>query len=277
MIGRFWQNDDPLLKLFFEKYQLNLLSIPRENVSLGDVYTQEENNKRLSSPSNIVYLLEPKFEFTDKTTNETLADISGTISKGSSIDSAFQFLEGILNVLGIGSIVGASMKAHYQRKGAKSIKFNFPNTTRDHIDPNLFLTDLGRYHLKENALYDNTHRYFIVTGIVKSSYISMIAEDDSNSAIEADVQALGISNISANLSINSSASGTITFKDNTKKLVFGVELYELEYHDITKRFRLKLVDKPYIIKRDDRDEIQKEKVLKPIIIGDQDDLFITIS
>ncbi len=32
--------DDPLLKCFLEKYSLNLLSIPRENASVGDLVNE---------------------------------------------------------------------------------------------------------------------------------------------------------------------------------------------------------------------------------------------
>jgi len=34
--------DDPLMRLFLEKYRLNLLSVPRENASVGDVYIIDE-------------------------------------------------------------------------------------------------------------------------------------------------------------------------------------------------------------------------------------------
>jgi hypothetical protein len=34
--------DDPLMRLFLEKYRLNLLSFPRENISVGDVYIIDE-------------------------------------------------------------------------------------------------------------------------------------------------------------------------------------------------------------------------------------------
>ena len=57
-----FKKDDPLLKYIMDKYQLNLLSVPRENASLGDVYVREGDSKRLSFPSHISSFLEPHFE-----------------------------------------------------------------------------------------------------------------------------------------------------------------------------------------------------------------------
>jgi hypothetical protein len=36
-----------------DQYQLNLLSVPRESASMGDVYIREGDSKRLSFPSHI--------------------------------------------------------------------------------------------------------------------------------------------------------------------------------------------------------------------------------
>jgi hypothetical protein len=81
--------DDPLLRLLLDKYRLNLLSIPRENASVGDVYTTDGNNQQHASPpGNIKYLLDPPFDFSKiKTvTGEVMADVSGTISNSMSAD-----------------------------------------------------------------------------------------------------------------------------------------------------------------------------------------------
>ena len=70
MKARFWQKDDPLLILFFDKYHLNLMSIPREFASLGDVYMREGKSDRLSTPSFIGNYLEGDFELPQKVANE---------------------------------------------------------------------------------------------------------------------------------------------------------------------------------------------------------------
>jgi hypothetical protein len=116
MFKKLFQKDDPLIKVFFEKYQLNLLSIPRENVALCDVYTRNGDNKSLSTPSNLAHLLEPVFNVNEKKKEESLSDISGTLSKGSSVDSAFEFLQGFLPLLRIQSAIASNAKAEYKKK-----------------------------------------------------------------------------------------------------------------------------------------------------------------
>ena len=69
----------------------------------------------------------------------------------------------------------------------------------------------------------------------------------------------------------------ITFKDEKRPLIIGVELYELEYSVRNRRFGLKLVNEPHRIRKsDEEEEVVLRPVLKPAIIGDPDNLFITI-
>ena len=80
----FWnrknKSKDPLLKLILDKYHLNLLSIPRENASVGDLYVQDGDVQHLSSPGSITNFLEPKFEVPQLKIGEILSDISGVTS-----------------------------------------------------------------------------------------------------------------------------------------------------------------------------------------------------
>lgn len=52
------------MRLFLEKYRLNLHSVPRENTSVGDAYITDEKNIKSASPQgNIQYFLDPLFDF----------------------------------------------------------------------------------------------------------------------------------------------------------------------------------------------------------------------
>lgn len=80
--------------------------------------------------------------------------------------------------------IGADIHTYYQQKNAETVKFSFKDATREYIDPNLLLSELGRYHVKDkDSFHDNELRYYIVTAVIKSPSIGIIVEDNGNNAI----------------------------------------------------------------------------------------------
>ena len=54
--------------------------------------------------------------------------------------------------------------------------------------------------------------------------------------------------------------------------MFGVELYELEYNHITRRFRLTQKDEVYKVKEaGEKGLTRTNKILKPVLIGNKED------
>ena len=54
--------------------------------------------------------------------------------------------------------------------------------------------------------------------------------------------------------------------------MFGVELYELEYNHITRRFRLTQKDEVYKVKEAGEIRLTRtHKILKPVLIGNKED------
>ena len=117
--NRFTKNEDPLLKVLLERYRLNLLSIPREKASVGDLYVQEGNSQYVSTPGSITNFLEPSFEVPSITTGEIMAGVSGTTSRDASGKVGVDFLEGFVNALGpagIGTKVCGSYESGTKNK-----------------------------------------------------------------------------------------------------------------------------------------------------------------
>jgi hypothetical protein len=142
MPWQFWKrnSNDPLANLFFNKYRLNLLSIPREKASICDVYMGDSNEhqKLLSSPGSITNFLEPKFDVyeipaNDIVIDEQMTDVYDTASDAISANVALQFLEAFLNILGVGSI-GTKIRGKYEQKGTRLIQLRFDSATQDRVD-----------------------------------------------------------------------------------------------------------------------------------------------
>ncbi len=278
MTWKFWNrkngSNDPLLQVILEKYHLNLLSIPREMVSLGDLYIKDNNTRQISSPGNIAYFLLPKFALLEKDkVTETMADISAAISSKIPATIEIQFLEQFLNNLGISNNIITKLRTCYQSQNVATIRFSFADATRDYVDPIQLGSELTGYKLmKENALYSEGYRYFIVTAVARCSSLRLMAESDNKKAIDIDTEVMGLADASSVISKESSQEGEIVFKGN-KRLAFGVELYELLYDTINERLRMKMVDEPSSL----RGERFTRRLPKYVYIGDQDSTFFDIS
>jgi hypothetical protein len=90
--------DDPLIRLFLDRYGLHLLQVPRESAAVGDFYV--DDGRRVSPPGNVRYLLDPSPELPAPREGERMADIEGVTSKGYSLEAGLGLLEGFLLAFG---------------------------------------------------------------------------------------------------------------------------------------------------------------------------------
>jgi hypothetical protein len=243
-----FRKDDPLAKIIMKQYQLNLLSVPRDKASLGDVYIQEGNNRKLSSPSHISSYLDRPIEMPSPTIDEKFGNnISGATSDEIDANIGLEFLEGFLNVLSRDNF-GSKIRAYFNEKGAQKMRFNFADATRDSVQPQLLTSELGRYHVKEDSsLSEEGRRYYIVTGLAKSPSISIIAEGNNQKQLDIDAQVAGISDISSDVSVKKAHEGKTVF-EGKDRLVFGIELCELEYDHTTRRFKFTQTDELFKVR-----------------------------
>src|SRR3982750_1399351 len=95
----FWRRDShsKLIKLLYEKYLFNMLSIPREGVLVGDIYPGRKNEEKLYRPINIKNFLNCKFEMPIMDPPQVLTDIADEISDSIDAKIGLSFLENFLN------------------------------------------------------------------------------------------------------------------------------------------------------------------------------------
>lgn len=277
---QFWKrnSEDPLAKLFFDRYKLNLLSIPREKVSVCDVYMGDTNKhqKLLSSPGSAINFLEPKFEI-PKIITEDLTDIYNTTSDAISANVALDFLEGFLNILSGGGSFGTKMRGNYEQKDTRLIKLRFDSAIQDSIDRYLLGDNLSGHKIKEgNAAIIPGRNYYIVTAVARSSSISITAEAENNKKVNFEAEASKIASGTVSVSTENSREGELTFKGD-KRLAFGVELCQLTYDTQNQQFSLPPVTESFKV-RGDNNITRTRKVVRPTFIGDpiRGDMFIDI-
>lgn len=274
--NRFSKSSDPLLKLMFERYNLSLLSIPRENASVGDLYMQD-GNQNLSTPGNVKNFLTGKFQIPSISTGEIMADVTGTTSRDASGKAGMNFLEGFLNALGPAGI-GTTVRGSYEGYSQNKITFTFQNPIRDYVDVfELGKSLINHRIMKENALYAKDRHFYIITAVVRSSSISIISEHNSKQTVDIDTGIMNLANVSGGISVENNGAGQITFKGQ-KNLAFGVELYELKWLEDGEeaRFQMGSIEKPVVARGEVAviKEITREQFydkIKPIELLDPDE------
>lgn len=265
--------NDPLLRIFLDKYNLNLLSIPRENAGVGDLYVYD--GKRVSTPGNVMHFLEPPFKMPDIITGEDMADVTGRVSNGISANVGLRLLENFLNAMGAFGIMN-KVHASYETKGTKTLKFRFAQATRDYVDVMLVGRELVNYRIMEkHALYGKGYYYYLVTAVVRSPSISIIAEDDNAKFMNIDLEGMKLLESSAGVLAVKSNDGEVTFIGK-KSLAFGVELYELIYDAKSETLKIRMPQ--------DAIPMKGQPILKPtfsiprpaFIGGTEGDVFINV-
>ena len=262
---------DPLLRMFLDEYHLNLLSIPRENSAVGDLYVYEGG--RVCSPGNIAFFLDSPFEMPQLHENEPMADVAGTLSSGVTFKAGFGLMEGFLTALGAAGMV-TKIRVGFEKGDTSQLRYRFANATRDSVDVlQMGMELIGKQMMKDHPLYDEDNRYFLVTGVARSPSINVAAEDKMGRSIDLDLEALKLAGIGTGISIEKAGQGETMFSGK-KSLAFGVEVLELSYDCEENRLELKMQSDAIKLMHD---QSPPQTLIGPVFIGDeQGDAFFSV-
>lgn len=227
------QTADPLGKLLFEKYGMHVLSRPRENVSLFDIFPVHEGTA--FQPGRIDSFLRATFDKPEVEENESVLDIDTTVSDAVSGTAGLNFLQGFLTLIGVGMLGGIS--AELEKSKSRALRFRFGGCTRDHVKDGFELDwKLSEHPFdREKSAMKEDYRYYIATGVhyCKQLTFEVLDQNMAKVNLSADVVALGGGK--AGLSVNKERQITAT---SERTLAYGVELNELVYDERRKRLQL---------------------------------------
>jgi hypothetical protein len=237
--------DDPLVRRFLDDYGVNLLRVPRENASCGDLYVK--NKRAVSAPGDLRGLLEPPPELPPVAAAERLADLAGTISKRVSVDVGLGILEGFLAALGAVGLLDDA-KAKLERSRSAGIRFRFRHATRDSLDPIALGNAFRGTRLRtDHPLVSADSELYVVGGVVRTPSISIALEDQGSTSVGAGVDALYAVGAKADVKVEREEPGEITYRGR-KPLAIGVELYSLRYEPGGGTFELAPADRPVAVR-----------------------------
>jgi hypothetical protein len=247
-------SDDPILKVFVKEHQLNLLKMPRQGISIGDVMITREGKTFLPVTINDVFKGEKPFNPTSSENKQSPFDT--TFSQDISAKAVINFME--------------ALAASYEMSASGNLKSAYKNARSARVRVNdvrktvAKLGDLTRWLSKatidpEQNLMREGDKVYVVTAVVKSNDMEVTAFDDSGKAINIDVAATGLADASAEFSAQAKVGASRVYKAKDR-LAFGVELNELVYSGGT--WHLDLPD-GWVDVRGGREE----KNPKPVFLG----------
>jgi hypothetical protein len=234
-MGKRNTSEDPLVRHFLDEYRLNLLTVPREGVKPGDLYV--EDDKGITASGKVAGFLTPTPKLPRAARGETMADVSGHVSRALSLDLGLGLLQNFLLALGAVGVMD-ELKAGYQREKTTALRFRFTDATRDSYDLGALGRALGGSRLDpSNALVNAGNRYYLVAGVVRTPSVTLVAEDETARRVELGAGVLKAVDAEAGVSAKRAESGEVTYAGR-KRLAIGVELYELAWDEDAGRLSL---------------------------------------
>src|SRR5262249_42426778 len=121
---------DPLIRLFFDKYRMNLLKLPRASVEPGDAIVHSNNG--FFGPTTLG-LIVPGITLPRISAPEMLADIGEAFSDARATNAQIGFFEGIFAKFLPGANLG-KVSANVEAQGGRKLSIRFANAKHRSID-----------------------------------------------------------------------------------------------------------------------------------------------
>jgi hypothetical protein len=256
---------DKLVRMFLDRYGLNLLSLPGRRVACGSVYVEQDG--RLTAPGPLNDLIEPRITL-KKPFEDDLPDLAGVWSDSVSTDVGLELLQNFLVALGAPGLVD-EVRVSAKHNASRKVAFRFEKVSRESLNPiSLGKALNGRRLSASNPWVRDGNRYFAVAAVVRSRSISIQGRANDDSAIELGVGVATVAEAKAKVEVAHGEDDDLVFKGRDP-LAVAVELYELRWDEdrgelyfLTPKGALKLHG------------LEEGQVPEPVYIGTQDDVLI---
>jgi hypothetical protein len=159
---------DPLLRPLLDTYRVHPLPLPREGVSIGDVYAHA--GRSTSQVGHIAHLLDPAPTLPSITEGERMASVSSARSGSYDFRTGVRFLCGFLTHLRAPASFIGGVRSAYERRSAAALDFKIGDLTRDSVDNGALAVCLGQSMVRaDQSLWDERQRHYIVSTVWRAS------------------------------------------------------------------------------------------------------------
>jgi len=236
---------DALVRRMLKLYNVNLLPLPRRSAEPGELYIQTGRKVKATSGS-INAVIEPEVDLPEPYV-EPLPDLTGVATEAVGADLGLSLLGNFLTAIGVPPGVVDEVKVGYRRSSTAHVKFQFEQVTRSSLDPFTIGTALIGHHFKAHPWIRDGNRYYAAAGFLRSSSISIVAQDSSSRTVELGAGVMTVLDATAEVTAEQGGDGTMAYR-GADPLAIAVELYKLEYDD-EDGFRMGSQGKPVALMR----------------------------
>ncbi|MET4484021.1 hypothetical protein [Bradyrhizobium sp. F1.13.3] len=214
---------DPLIRLFFDKYRMNLLKLPRADLEPGQAIVQ--SNDGFFGPASLG-LVVPSVTLPHVSPPEALADIGEAFSDARDTKAQIGFFEGIFTKFLPGASLG-KVSANVEAQGGRKLSIRFASAKRRSIDLAALAKSIAGKPA-DLAAFDAPEilRIFCVTDIYACNDLEVLWTDDRGHAVGAEIALKELAKLEANHQTKNGVNGSIVVK-GPETLAFGFRAVEL--------------------------------------------------
>lgn len=255
--------DDRLMRVFLDRYGLNLMAVPRAGVEPGHVYVEVDG--RVMPPASLVDLLDSPTSMPAVSRPQPMAGVAGTWSSSHHLDLGLVLLGRFLAAVHPAAALIEEIGAAYRAADTSRVQFAFDEPTLSSLDPG----KLGKA-LREST-FDARHgliaegnRYFVVVGAARSRCLRLASENRRSQRVEANIAAVVGGEVTAGLSIETDETGVTSYA-GTDPVVFGLQLVEIARDPTEDKFHFSTPADPVRVRSIDTGETVESDV---VFLGD---------
>jgi hypothetical protein len=220
---------DPLVRALLDSHKFNLLSVPRKNAAVYDVYVGKGRN--ILPPSRLADLFNKPPALPDPQVEKPFKAPDKTFSSLLEVNVVAR-LVGKLFAANNASLAEGTMSAEIQSKGGHTGRIKFRDVIRDYVGPIAVHRDLSNAPLPAGAIdFLNGRQIYLTVGVVRAKGLEIEVVDEGRNVVKGDIDVSKFAEaakVSASVGVTASRSqsGTLLF-DGPGYIAVGVELVEL--------------------------------------------------
>jgi hypothetical protein len=233
------QSDDPLAKVLREKYNLTAVSLPRSDISVGNLFVRPEGDGRLRYVGSFNDVLAKPLPL-KVSKPATCSNIEGVSTASISLKVGINLLEGFFTALGITGIV-SKIGAEFKKEHISKVKYSFQNIKREACPLLQVNNQLANNQLKSGSL-DSSLQYFFCSGTIKSNAVGVQLLDKSDNAVGFSVGVLAnMVTPSIKIGTDSDDASKVVFEGDDM-LTFATELCRVRHYEGSAKLDLVAID-----------------------------------
>jgi hypothetical protein len=220
---------DPLVRSLLDTHKFNLLSVPRQNSHIFDLYISKGGG--ILPPSNLRSLYSAVPNLPKPIENEKFEAPEKTFSSELELGIVERLTGSLFSAQGA-ALADGKLSSELKLKGANRARIRFHEVTRDSVDPvKVHRAIAGNSVAPESYEFIAGSHLYLVIGVIRAKGLEIEASTERQQTVAVDVALDAVvktkGEAQGRMEVGRSQSGGLVFKGRDR-IAFGVEVVELK-------------------------------------------------